>query len=194
MFSDNFLLNNLCWGLCCLYKPAVAAQVRWSVAAVELVRTSNPGKLRPQAWPAAAAAAVAAVAEEGESYHHGPRPQDQDQELPRHRLPNLWRVQRRETESSRGGPSVGCSWQEVSCLPSCWVTSWLEESATLCLHSLQVNCTTPSESDCKLSFPCHGTSWFWHQLQNTSFSFVHEAPAGCFNIVCADAVKITYMT
>ena len=30
-------------------------------------------------------------------------------------------------------------------------------------------------------------------MQNTSFSFVHEAPAGYFNIVCADAVKITYM-
>ena len=155
--------------------------------------TSNPGKLRPQAWPAAAAAAVAAVAEEGESNHHGPRPQDQDPELPRHRLPNLWRVQRWKTEPSWGGPCVSRSWQEVSYLHSCLVTSWLEESATLCLHSLQVNCTTCSESDCKLSLPWHGTSWFWHSLQSTSFLFGHEAPVGCFNIVCADAAKITSM-
>ena len=34
-------------------------------------------------------------------------------------------------------------------LPLAWVTCCLEESATLCLHSLQVNCTTCS--DCKVS-------------------------------------------
>ena len=30
-------------------------------------------------------------------------------------------------------------------------------------------------------------------MQSTSFSFVHEAPVGCFNIVCADAAKVTSM-